>query len=113
MSESTVSVQKFAGIPCVIYNKVPFESSEKVILDGKEYEGFYISYNSYDVEIYGCDTTALVLGQMQNFYILNFDHREQYKELVPKGFKACLEYFINCPDKNKNSDLIDNTDGIE
>lgn len=58
-------------------------------------EGFYISYNNYDINIYGCDTTALVKGQMERFYILNGDHRAQYQPLIAKGFDACLKYFCD------------------
>ena len=54
-------------------------------------DNFYISYNDYDSDIYGSDTTALVFGQMEAFYILNGDHRKNYTLL--KGFNACLEYF--------------------
>jgi hypothetical protein len=54
---------------------------------------FYISYNDYDVAIWGSDTTALVYGQMEQFYVLDGDHREAYKNLVPQGFDACMEYF--------------------
>lgn len=56
-------------------------------------DGFYISFNDYDHSIYGGDTTALVFGQMQAFYILNGDHRDAYKPLLDQGFEACLTYF--------------------
>ncbi|ABQ28941.1 hypothetical protein [Acidiphilium cryptum] len=46
-----------------------------LILNGN---GFYVSYNDFDRGIYGGDTTALVLGQMERFFILNGDHRGQY-----------------------------------
>lgn len=54
---------------------------------------FYVSYNDYDIGIYGCDTTALVLGQMEKFYILKGDHRSQYAALQDQGFAACLDYY--------------------
>ena len=54
---------------------------------------FYISYNSIDSNVYGSDTTALVFGQMENFYILNGDHRNAYKEF--ETFKSCLMYFMD------------------
>ena len=41
-----------------------------VVMDGDD---FYISYNGVDAAIYGGQTTALVIGQMQAFYILNAD----------------------------------------
>jgi hypothetical protein len=58
-------------------------------------DGFYVSHNDYDTSpgLYGCETTALVFGQMQNFYILNGDHREAYSALIPSGFDACMDYF--------------------
>ena len=58
-------------------------------------EDFYISYNFGDRNIYGCDTTAIVTGQYQHFYILDGNHLNKYKELLPRGLNACLEYFKN------------------
>ena len=80
---STVRERIINGMHCLFPN---------VILNGV---GFYVSYNNYDVDIYGTDTTALVWGQMENFYILEGDHREGYKPLLDSGFDACLEYFKN------------------
>lgn len=55
---------------------------------------FHVSYNSRDADSYGCDTTALVLGeQMDRFYILKGDHEAAYRKLIPQGFDACLDYF--------------------
>jgi len=91
---TTVSTKNFNGIPLLIPNSVSFDSEE-----------FYVSYNNYDEYIYGCDTTALVLGQMQHFYILNGDHRKAYEALTSQGFTACLEYFKNNSNlKNKYSE---------
>ena len=56
-------------------------------------DGFYVSYNDYDVGIYGTDTTAVVVGQMERFYILNGDHRSAYQGLIASGLDACLDYF--------------------
>jgi len=56
-------------------------------------DGFYISYNGYDTDIYGGATTAIVVGQMQAFYILMGDHQKQLKALVPEGLEACLDYY--------------------
>ena len=71
-------------------------------------DGFYVSYNNYDVDIYGCDTTALVFGQMQKFYILKGDHRAQYAPLISQGFDACLSYFqANLAAAHKYSDKFD------
>mgnify|MGYP003626343813 CR=1 FL=1 len=70
-------------------------------------DNFYVSFNDYDHGIYGGDTTALVLGQMQHFYILNGDHRAAYAELIPQGIDACLSYFkANIADINKRSETI-------
>ena len=71
----------------------------------QEGEDFYISYNDYDIAIYGCATTALVKGQMEQFYILNGDHRKAYAPLIEKGFAACFDYFlqnINLISKHSN-----------
>lgn len=72
-----------------------------------DYGSFYVSYNNIDYAIYGSDTTALVVGQMEKFYILDGDHRQAYKELAPKGLMACIDYFHKNSDKiNKFSDKI-------
>lgn len=76
--------------------------THNTVLNG---EGFCISYNDYDTGIYGSDTTALVFGQMEKFYVLNGDHRENYESLISKGFEACLDYFKANTDKmNKYSE---------
>lgn len=106
-NESTVSIGRAGGIEFIQYNSVTNESPESIEIDGKLYKGFYISYNNYDRRIYGDVTTALVLGQMQKFYILNGDHRKQYKELIEHGFDKCLEYFkANISQVNKYSDEL-------
>lgn len=72
------------------------------VVDG---DGFYVSYNCVDASIYGCDTTALVVGQMEAFYILNGDHRAEYAPLISEGFDACMGYFMeNIEQINKRSD---------
>lgn len=74
----------------------------------QEGDGFYVSYNKYDTDIYGSDTTALVIGQMARFYILNGDHRAQYRALLSDGLDACLAYFEqNLESVNKFSDKLD------
>ncbi len=60
------------------------------VIDG---QGFYVSHNSRDEAIYGGQSTALVIGQMQAFYILNGDHLNAYAALIPEGLSACLAYF--------------------
>lgn len=58
-----------------------------------ERDGFYISYNNYDRDIYDTDTTALVIGQMEYFYILKGNHIENYSKLF--SLSKCLDYFKN------------------
>lgn len=66
---------------------------------------FYVSYNNWDISIYGSDTTALVWSQMLYFFILNGDHRKQYDQLAKYGFDACFEYFkANKHLQNKHSE---------
>lgn len=73
--------------------------------------GFYVSYNDHDISIYGTDTTALVVGQMEKFYILKGDHRARYQPLIADGFEACLAYFKeNMADAHKFSDKLDTCD---
>jgi hypothetical protein len=68
-------------------------------------DDFYISYNPTDIGIYGDVTTALVVGQMEHFYILNGNHCDAYKALLEKGFDACFAYFQeNAHYKNKCSE---------
>lgn len=69
---------------------------------------FYVSYNSIDERIYGSDTTALVTGNAAHFYILNGDHRKQYKQAADSGgLEACLKYFAdNSHLINKRSDAL-------
>jgi hypothetical protein len=67
---------------------------------------FYISYNDTDVEIYGSDTTALVIGQTK-FYILKGDFREQYKSLLLQGVEACLGFYMqNLALSHRHSDKL-------
>lgn len=102
---SSISVSYYNGIPIVNYNSIIGENPAQIEVDGKIYDGFYVSYNSYDIAIYGDITTALVLGQMQKFYILNGDHREEYKKIIGDGFEKCMEYFLkNISQINKNSE---------
>jgi len=63
-----------------------------IVLDGPNDE-CYISYNYYDTDIYGTVTTALVKGNMEQFFILNGNHMEEYKKLLHLGFTACFDYF--------------------
>lgn len=89
-------------------NIVPLESRASVRFMGKKYPGFYVSYNDVDTSFYGSATTALVLGQMQWFFILNGDHREGYRQCFNGGFFACYAYFLRNLDRiNFTSDLIE------
>lgn len=104
--KSTVRLKNFNGIPIVSYNSVIIHNSSRVVVDGKTYDGFYVSYNHHDIATYGDVTTALVLGQMQKFYILNGNHSEAYKKLEKAGFLKCMDYFKqHISQINKYSDL--------
>lgn len=74
------------------------------IMDG---DGFYVSFNDHDVHVYGGETTALVVGQMEKFFILKGDHRAQYAALINQGLEACRAYFkAHLGDANKYSDKL-------
>lgn len=96
---STVKTQLLEGIPVTTYNIVPIEHDDEVWYNGKEYDGFYVSYNDYDIDIYGSATTALVLGQMQEFFILNGNHIDEYRKLEGSPFSKYLDYFYKNKDK--------------
>lgn len=69
--------------------------------------GFYVSFNDHDIGIYGCATTALVIGQGERFYILNGDHRAGYASLIDLGLDACMTYFKEkSVEMNRFSDKI-------
>ncbi|SHJ57609.1 hypothetical protein SAMN02745136_00432 [Anaerocolumna jejuensis DSM 15929] len=105
---STVNVGNANGIPFAQYNSIVGENNSPIEVNGKVYDGFYVSYNNYDRAIYGDVTTALVLGQMQKFYILTGNHCEQYEELINQGFFRCLEYFkANINQAHNYSDRMD------
>lgn len=77
-------------------------------IDSKDH---YLSYNFGDRYIYGSDTTAIVIGQMQRFYILNGNHM---KELEKKSFEECIEYFLQNKDSiNKYSNKFDKQDALK
>lgn len=88
-------------------------STDDVNTDSKHW---YISYNAYDVSIYGDRTTALVLGQMEYFLILNGDHRKAFKKILETpieerkwktGLHCCLDYVRKNKSKlNEKSDPI-------
>ena len=66
-------------------------------------DGYYISYNPVDVNMYGDVTTAIVTGQMENFYVLNGNH---FKDLCAlPDLAACMEYFaVHADQVNKYSE---------
>lgn len=86
---TTANMRVFAGIPITIPN-----NTEDVDTGSPHW---YISYNNHDRRTYGSDTTALVLGQMEYFFILNGDHRQ--------GFKNCIEAGIPPIGKAKDGQL--------
>ena len=88
-----MKVAKINEIPIIQYNSIIGEREEKINFGGRIYDGFYVSFNNYDYNIYGDVTTALVLGQMAKFFILNGDHTEAYRNLIKGGFAPCMEYF--------------------
>lgn len=73
----------------------------------QEYKTFYISFNARDYLTYGAITTALVIGeQMDIFYILEGDHRAEYKA-IGDNLEKCIEYFQKNSDKiSKYSDRV-------
>lgn len=102
---SSVSADYYKNIPIINYNSIVGENNSQVKINGKIYNGFYVSYNSHDINIYGDITTALVVGQMQKFYILNGDHRKEYAKIMNDGFEKCMDYFVkNIHQINKNSE---------
>lgn len=104
---SSISVNNFNGIPIINYNAIVGINGTKIEVDGETYDGFYVSYNDHDVSIYGDVTTAVVIGQMQKFYILNGNHSEAYAKLINEGFDKCMEYFKkNIHQINKYSDKL-------
>jgi len=79
------------GIPCLIPNR-----TDEVETGSPHW---YISYNNHDHASYGCDTTALVLGQGEYFLILKGDHRSEFQEIVSTHklmegtrLRRCLKY---------------------
>ena len=89
---TTSQMTTFNGIPVVIPNKTDDVDT------GSPH--WYVSYN-YSTRDYGCDTTALVLGQGEYFIILDGDHRAAFNAVIAsaadKGWAysrldLCLQY---------------------
>lgn len=90
---STISQTLLAGIPCVIPNRVTENSPDH-----------YISFNDVDSAIYGCDTTAVVIGQMCHFYVLCGNHEAA---LIGKSLSDCLDYlYAHADELNKYSEPL-------
>ena len=65
-------------------------------------EGFYISYNpgNFDIAMFASDAGAeTAICKEGKFYILNGDFRDEYEELIEKGFDACISFFLSNLDK--------------
>jgi len=90
----------------ITYNDLPLElrPTNEISQEAKE---FYISFNTGDYFAYGAITTALVVGNnYEFFYILEGDHRENYKA-IGNSLEKCLEYFTaNSAKKSKYSDTV-------
>lgn len=73
-------------------------------------DGFYVSYNNYDIGAFGCATTAIVRGQMEHFLILSGDHREGLLSIRPFTYAGCVAYFREHEaDKHKYSEGINDS----
>lgn len=64
--------------------------------------GYHVSYNNYDRQDYGCDTTAIVIDKTSAFLILNGDHRSNLQGLSIED--ACAYFHANVAQKNFRSD---------
>lgn len=95
-----------------VHNRILMHSDEVVEYKGKTYNGFYVSYNDYDRVFYGGVITALVLGQMEVFLILNGNHAMQYIGLEGKPFSAYYDYYISNKEyrNDYSSDAFDDED---
>lgn len=103
----TGQMQWAGGVPITIPNK-----TDEVDTGSPHW---YISFNSSaSVRDYGCQTTALVLGQVEYILILRGDHREGFSEAIEKAafpqhtrLSACLDYVRANADKlHEYSDKI-------
>lgn len=72
--EATTAHTEFAdGFPILVPNRIDVESGSP---------HWYVSYNNYDINAYGADTTAIVLGQGEYFIVLLGDHRDGIREAM-------------------------------
>lgn len=102
-------MEYIGSIPVISPNAVLYENKSPVEYEGRKYGGFCISYNNYDADVYGSDTTAVVLGQMEKFFVLNGDHAQALTETAKTaGFEGCLGYFrSHVSEINKFSDRVE------
>jgi hypothetical protein len=79
------------------------------------FSNFYLSYNDRDVGLFGCDTTSIVLGQMQLFLTLNGDHKQALSAIATSdGLQGCIDYFIdNIDQANKRSEHVVAYSGLD
>lgn len=95
--KSTASIKFLGGVPITVPNRTDDVDT------GSPH--WYISYNNRDIRDYGCDTTALVLGNGECFFVLNGDHREglrnciQSNDLSRSPLVKCLAYLRAYKDK--------------
>lgn len=86
----------------VVYGKtwVKGPTGVNVMLNGDEAGSWWISYNPSSTKTFGAGSfmaadqeaeTAIVKDD--NYYILNGDWRQDYEQLIDKGFKACKKFF--------------------
>ncbi|ERL61378.1 hypothetical protein [Piscirickettsia salmonis] len=80
-----------------------------------DFSGFYLSYNCYTGGVYGCDSTAIVLGEMALFLILNGDHQQPLSHIAKNdGLQGCIDYFIDhINEVNRHSEHIKAYSGLE
>lgn len=90
MKHTTLHTEFINGTPVSVPNVV--DNTPK---------GYYVSYNNWDISIYGSDTTAIVIDRTSAFLILNGDHRKQLKGLSLAD--ACAYFHANIDKKNKRS----------
>lgn len=93
-----MGVVTMGGYPILVPNEITNNNKIRGTYKGFNLREYYISYNDYDTNIYGSDTTALVIetDTKEYFYVLNGDHR---KELNNKTLDDCLAYVANNQDK--------------
>ncbi len=63
---------------------------QKITLD---FDDYYINFNVEDYFMYGGLNTALGLGQMQLFLILNGGHLDGFADAAKEGLEKCFAYF--------------------